>query len=141
MNCKKRHKITHCSPFLQQILGNLIYLCTTFLFIYKLWRTNKRMKHSIKYWAFKLKYLVALAIFVVAIGFVGENCLVNRIGQQQEIAKLKGEIDEYNRKFEKDKATLDALKHDPDAMKEVARSRYYMKTDNEDIFIIEEEDE
>ena len=96
------------------------------------------MKHSIKYWAFKLKYLVALAIFVVAIGFVGENCLVNRIGQQQEIAKLKGEIDEYNRKFEKDKATLDALKHDPDAMKEVARSRYYMKTDNEDIFIIEE---
>jgi cell division protein FtsB len=77
----------------------------------------------------------------VAIGFVGENCLVNRIGQQQEIAKLKGEIDEYNRKFEKDKATLDALKHDPDAMKEVARSRYYMKTDNEDIFIIEEEDE
>jgi cell division protein FtsB len=33
------------------------------------------------------------------------------------------------------------LKNDPEAIKEVARSRYFMKTDNEDIFIVEEDDE
>ncbi|MBQ6965029.1 MAG: septum formation initiator family protein [Bacteroidaceae bacterium] len=99
------------------------------------------MKHSIKYWIFKLKYLVALAIFIGAVGFVGENCVVKRIGQQQEIAKLKSEIDEYNRKFDKDKQTLNALKHDQDAIREVARQRYYMKTDDEDIFIIEDNEE
>lgn len=98
------------------------------------------MRSSIKQWFFKLKYVIALAIFVIAIGFVGESSIVNRIGQQMEIARLKGEIDEYNRKFEQDKKTLNSLKNDPEAIKEVARSRYFMKTDNEDIFIVEEDE-
>ena len=91
-----------------------------------------------KYWLFKLKYVVALAIFVGVMGFVGESSIVNRIGQQREISRLKGEIDDYNRKFNQDKKTLEALKNDPEAVKEVARGRYFMKTDNEDIFIVEE---
>lgn len=99
------------------------------------------MKRSVLYWVFKLKYVVAFAIFIVAIGFIGENSLINRISQQREISKLKGEISEQNRKFEADKQILDALKHDHEAVKEVARSRYYMKTDEEDIFIIEDEEE
>ena len=99
------------------------------------------MKSSIKHWFFKLKYVIALVVFIVAIGFVGESSILNRIDQQQEISRLKGEIDDYNRKFEQDKKTLHALKNDPEAIKEVARSRYFMKTDNEDIFIVEEEDE
>ena len=98
------------------------------------------MNKSVKQWIFRLKYVVALAVFVGAIGFVGESSIVNRIGQQQEISRLKEEIDEYNRKFEQDKKTLNALKHDPEAIKEVARSRYYMKTDDEDIFIVEEDE-
>lgn len=99
------------------------------------------MRTSIKHWFFKLKYVIALIVFIVAIGFVGESSIVNRIAQQQEISRLKGEIDDYNRKFEQDKKTLQALKNDPEAIKEVARSRYFMKTDNEDIFIVEEEEE
>lgn len=93
------------------------------------------------YWVFKLKYVVALAIFIVAIGFIGENSIVNRISQQREISKLKSEISEQDRRFEADRQVLDALKHDQEAVKEVARSKYYMKTDNEDIFIIEDEEE
>ena len=91
-----------------------------------------------KYWLFKLKYVVALAIFVGVMGFVGESSIVNRIGQQRESSRLKGESDDYNRKFNQDKKTLEALKNDPEAVKEVARGRYFMKTDNEDIFIVEE---
>lgn len=99
------------------------------------------MNKNIKQWIFKLKYVVALAIFVGAIGFVGESSIVHRIAQQQEISRLKSEIDEYNRKFEQDRKTLNALKNDPEAIREVARSRYYMKTDDEDIFIVEEDGE
>lgn len=99
------------------------------------------MKRSIFYWLFKLKYIFALAIFVVAIGFIGESSIVNRISQQREISKLKGEISEQDRRFESDKQALEALKHDHEAVKEVARSKYYMKTDGEDIFIIEDEEE
>lgn len=92
-------------------------------------------------WAFKLKYVVALGVFIIAIGFLGENCILNRIGQQQEISRLKEEIADYDRKFEQDKATLDALKNDPEAVRAVARGRYYMKTDDEDIFIVEDDEE
>ena len=99
------------------------------------------MRTGIKSWFFKLKYVIALVVFIIAIGFVGESSIVNRIGQQREISKLKEEIDEYNRKFEQDGKTLEALKHDPEAVKEVARSRYFMKTDDEDIFIVEDEEE
>lgn len=99
------------------------------------------MKNGIKHWIFKLKYVVALAIFIGVIGFVGESSLVNRIAQQQEISRLRAEIDEHNRKFEQDKKTLKALKYDEEAVRDVARSRYYMKSDNEDIFIVEDDSE
>ena len=36
---------------------------------------------------------------------------------------------------------LNALKFDDEAVRDVARSRYYMKTDDEDIFIIESDEE
>ncbi|MCQ2258591.1 MAG: septum formation initiator family protein [Bacteroidaceae bacterium] len=97
------------------------------------------VKHNIRYYIFKLKYLVAFLVFACAISFIGETSLINRISQQQEIAHLKAEIDEYDRKFEADRKTLNSLKHDEDAVKEVAREKYYMKTDNEDIFIIEDD--
>ena len=99
------------------------------------------MKNGIKHWILKLKYVVALAIFIGVIGFVGESSLVNRIAQQQEISRLRAEIDEHNRKFEQDKKTLNALKYDEEAVRDVARSRYYMKSDNEDIFIVEDDSE
>lgn len=99
------------------------------------------MKSNIKYWIFKLKYLVAFGVFLCAVFFVGESSIMNRCEQWSEIARLRGEIDEYNRKFEQDRSMLEALKHDTEAVKEVARSRYYMKTDDEDIFIIEGDEE
>ena len=89
------------------------------------------MNKNIKQWFFKLKYVIALAIL--------ESSLLKRIEQRQEISRLREEIDTYNRKFEEDKKVLNALKHDPEAVRDVARSRYYMKTDNEDIFIVEDD--
>lgn len=97
------------------------------------------MKRSIKHYLFKLKWIVAIAIFVVSIGFVGENCLVNRMIQKQEIAELRSEIDEYERKFEKDKELLHRIKNDDDVAAEVARQRYLMKKADEDIYVFQDE--
>ncbi len=86
------------------------------------------------------KYPLTLIIFAVLIGFVGESSLVNRLEQQKEIQRLEAEIDEHNKIFEKDKETLNRLKNDPEAMKEIAREKYYMKTYEEDLFVIEDEE-
>lgn len=97
------------------------------------------MKHSLKHYLFKLKWIVAIAIFVVFTGFVGENCVVNRLLQQQEIAQLKSEIDEYDRKFKADGDELKRLSLDKDAITEMARQRYLMKKPNEDIYVFQDE--
>lgn len=88
-----------------------------------------------------MKYLVAFAIFAIAITFFGESSLINRESQKKEINKLSTEIEEQKKKFEQDKETLYNLKNDPEALKKVAREKYYMKAEDEDIFVIEDEEE
>ncbi len=86
------------------------------------------------------KYPITFLVFAVFIVFVGESSLINRFEQQKEIQRLEAEIEEHERKFDKDKETLDRLKNDPEAMKEVAREKYYMKKADEDLFVIEDEE-
>ena len=98
------------------------------------------MNQSVKRYLFRMKYLVAFAIFAIAITFFGESSLLNRLSQQKEIDKLSTEIEEQKQIFEQDKEMLNSLKNDPEALKKVARERYYMKADDEDIFVIEDEE-
>ncbi len=98
------------------------------------------MKHAIRHYFLKFKYPLAILIFAIAVVFVGEGSLINRSKQKKEIQALQAEIDKYQKKFDEDKATLERLKHDPEAIKEVAREKYYMKTENEDIFVIEDQE-
>ena len=48
-------------------------------------------------------------------------------------------IKEQRQKFNKDNKELERLKKDPEAVRKVAREKYFMKTSNEDVFIIEDE--
>ena len=51
------------------------------------------------------------------------------------------ELEFYKKKFDNDKKTLEKLKRNPEEIVKVARERYYMKTPDEDIFIIEDDNE
>lgn len=99
------------------------------------------MEQSVKRYLFRMKYVLAFAIFAIAITFFGESSLINRMSQKKEIDKLSTEIEEQQKKFKNDKETLNSLKNDPEALKRVARERYYMKAENEDIFVIEDEEQ
>ncbi|WHT40862.1 septum formation initiator family protein [Myroides sp. mNGS23_01] len=54
----------------------------------------------------------------------------------QEIDKLEERRDYFQNEIDKDKQAIKNLK-DGDATEKYAREKYYMKRDNEDIFIIE----
>ncbi len=99
------------------------------------------MEQSVKRYLFRMKYVLAFAIFAIAITFFGESSLINRMSQKKEIDKLSTEIEEQQKKFKNDKETLNSLKNDPEALKRVARERYYMKAEDEDIFVIEDEEQ
>ena len=98
------------------------------------------MEHPISHFFLKFKYWIALVFFGVIIGFVGDSCIIKRVEQLKEISMLKEEINVYKTQFENDKALYQRLKNDPEAIKEVARERYYMKTADEDIFVIKDND-
>jgi cell division protein FtsB len=99
------------------------------------------MLNHIKNFIVKFKYVITVIVFGILIGFVGEHSLVERYKQRQEMKELQSEIDKYNSKFDSDKELLMRLKNNPEAIKDVARERYFMKKENEDIFIIEDEKE
>ena len=99
------------------------------------------MSPKLKNILLKGKYPLALVVFGVCICFLGESSLVNRCSHKAEIHRLEGEISELNEKFEADKETLRRLEQEPEAIKEIAREKYYMKADNEDVFVIEDSEE
>lgn len=99
------------------------------------------MDQNVKRYLFRMKYVLAFAIFAIAITFFGESSLINRMSQKKEIDKLSTEIEEQQKKFKNDRETLNSLKNDPEALKRVARERYYMKAEDEDIFVIEDEEQ
>ena len=47
----------------------------------------------------------------------------------------------FNAAYERDKAKIRELDRNPKAMEKIARERYFMKTDDEDIFVLREENE
>ena len=99
---------------------------------------NQAVKNFYSKFKYSIKYMVALGIFIAMIGFVGEHCLRERYKRKVEITELQMKIKEQRQKFNKDNKELERLKKDPEAVRKVAREKYFMKTSNEDVFIIED---
>lgn len=99
------------------------------------------MKHPIRHYLSKFKYIIALGIFVFTTGFVGETCVVERIKNKEVIAKLEKEIAELEQTKSANMAMLQELQDNPDALRRVAREKYYMKQVDEDVYIIADEAE
>lgn len=84
----------------------------------------------------KYKYYLVIVIGVVFVGFVGENSIYRSIVLHFEIVDLKTEVDKYTKIYEMDKNQLRDLERNPKNIERIARERYFMKTDDEDIFVL-----
>lgn len=84
------------------------------------------------------KYLLTLLLFVVVVGFLDENSLVQRARHRNEINVLNSEIAKYRKQYEEDTEKLKELTTNPDALEKIAREKYLMKKPNEDVFVFEE---
>lgn len=84
------------------------------------------------------RYIIVIGLAVLFIGFVGENSYLAHIHHQSTIKELKREIAKNKAQYDKDTEQLNKMDSSMEAMRKVARERYFMKAANEDIFIIEE---
>ena len=88
---------------------------------------------------FKNKYSLTFLIFLVWIIFFDQNNLVDRVRQMNRQEELQQEKQFYLQKIKKDSVKLHQLKTNEENLEEFAREEYFMKKDNEDIYIIVEE--
>ena len=86
-----------------------------------------------------LKYAVVIVTAVVIVGFVDENSMWSHFRNKQKKKLLEIEIQRYKRQYERDRAQLRKLDTDPKAIEKIARERYFMKTENEDIFVLSDD--
>lgn len=84
------------------------------------------------------KYVITVLIFVVIIGFLDENSLVQRIKHRNEINTLNSEIAKYKKQYEEDTEKLKELTTNPEALEKIAREKYLMKRPEEDVFVFEQ---
>ena len=84
----------------------------------------------------RYKYVIVIVVGIVVVGFVDDNSFVQRVKYDMEIEDLKEQIAQYNKVHEKD---AKALKHNPRAIEKIAREKYFMKTDDEDVFVLSDD--
>lgn len=88
-----------------------------------------------------LKYILVTLFAVVLVGFVDENSVWKHLRNKQRINELQEEIDRYNEQHKRDNAQIDMLNNDPKVIQKIARERYFMKADNEDIFVLSDDNQ
>ena len=59
------------------------------------------------------KYMITVLIFIVVIGFLDENSLIQRVKHRSEISALNSEIEKYRKQYEEDTEKLKELTTNP----------------------------
>ena len=87
-----------------------------------------------------LKYIVVALIAVVLIGFVDENSIWSHLRNKQRISELEDEIEQYTERYHQDQEKIRTLDGNPKAIEKIARERYFMKADDEDVFVLSDDE-
>ena len=88
---------------------------------------------------FKNIFIIILIVFIIWMLFFDANSWIIHNELNTDINNLENEKEYYKKELEKDKKDLKKLST-KEGLEKFARETYYMKRDNEEIFIIEYED-
>lgn len=88
---------------------------------------------------FKNKYLLTIIALAVWVIFFDKNDLRTQIELRKEVKQLEEERNYYAHEIEGFTADMHDLTTNPKTLEKFAREKYYMKRDNEEIFVIVEE--
>lgn len=80
------------------------------------------------------KFTVATAIFLLWIGFFGNNNLITQYKIQRTISKMENEKEQLIQQIAQAKVDREDLNRN---IEKYAREKYYMHKDNEEVFIID----
>jgi len=84
------------------------------------------------------KYFIAGTVFLVWMVFFDRYDLGTQFAYQQEKKNLEREKAFYEKEIEKLGKSLEDVRHNPEEIIRIARERYKMKKENEDVYILAE---
>lgn len=84
------------------------------------------------------KYLLAGSAFVVWMLFFDRNDVFTQMERKKELQSMKEDKTYYSRQIEENRNFSKALQFNAVTIEKFARENYFMKKDNEDLYLIEE---
>lgn len=87
------------------------------------------------------KYFLAIAAFAIWMTFFDKNDMLSQYEYRTEVNKLETEKEFYTKEITSVKKDLKELDSNLNTAEKFAREKYFMKKDNEDVFVIVKEDE
>lgn len=88
----------------------------------------------------KNKYVFTSLAFILWVAFIDENNLIERIGLHSELDEIEESQQFYRDKIEIDRYEMEELDNN-DKLERLAREKYMMKQNNEDVFVIIEKED
>ena len=90
--------------------------------------------HVIK--IFRNKYIIALTAFIVLMLFIDHNDIFLQMERSRQLNNLLETKAWYQNQIEQTKRNLADLQNNAAALEKYAREKYYLKKDNEDLFVV-----
>jgi len=88
---------------------------------------------------FRNRYILTVLVFLVWLILFDNNNLIDRFHYLKNMRQLEADREYYLNRIEEDSRKLKELKTDDENLEKFAREQYFMKKDNEDIYIITDE--
>lgn len=82
------------------------------------------------------KYILTLAAFLAWMVFFDREDLSTQWARHRQLVDLERSRDYYRQQIALARSELDSIKRHPAALERIARERYLMKKDAEDLFVI-----
>ena len=84
----------------------------------------------------KNKYLISILLFGVWMLFLDKNNLLSQKERLAELHKVQNGVHHYEDAITQTKKDLGDLQNNPATLEKYAREHFYMKKDNEDLYLI-----
>ncbi len=88
-----------------------------------------------------MKYVVVCVIGILIVGFLDDNSVLSHMNNMKRIGELQEEIEHYEALNKSNVSRIRQLEDNPKEVEKIARERYFMKADDEDIFVLSDDEE
>ena len=82
------------------------------------------------------KYVIVLVSFAVFMTLIGNQSMIHHFERAHDIDSLKTVRDSLRKKIEHTEHRIQAITTDKDSLERFARERYYMHTQEEEVYIV-----